>query len=105
MLESDPETIACEVPVWYDRPEDVKLHIEGVLTGHIDILRYEKDGRIGIWDYKPRAKYEKKAHMQVYLYALMLSQRTGIPLNKFLCGYFDSSDAYSFNAEDADCYI
>jgi len=100
-LESDPETIACEVPVWYEQPQNSKLRIDGVLTGHIDILRYEKNDMIGIWDYKPRAKYEKKAHMQVYLYALMLSQRTGIPLNKFLCGYFDSKDAYCFKAENA----
>ena len=100
LLEYDPETIACEVPVWYEQPPNSKLRINGILTGHIDILRYENDGRIGIWDYKPRARYEKKAHMQVYLYALMLSQRTGIPLNRFLCGYFDVSDAYFFNSED-----
>ncbi len=100
LLESDPETIASEVPVWYKRPEGSRLNIDGVLTGHIDILRYEKNGMIGIWDYKPRAKYEKKAHMQVYLYALMISQRTGIPLDNFLCGYFDSADAYFFNARD-----
>ncbi len=101
LLESDPDTIACEVPVWYENPEQSRLCIEGVLTGHIDVLRFENNGRIGIWDYKPRARYEKKAHMQVYLYALMLSQRTGIPLSNFLCGYFDSTDAYFFNAEDA----
>ncbi len=100
-LESDPETIACEVPVWYEQPQNSKLRINGKLTGHIDILRYEKNGMIGIWDYKPRAKSEKKAHMQVYLYALMLSQRTGIPLSKFLCGYFDCKDAYYFKAGDA----
>lgn len=100
MLESDPDTIACEVPVWYEKPEESRLQITGKLTGHIDVLRFEKNGRIGIWDYKPRARYEKKAHMQVYLYALMLSQRSGIPLNNFLCGYFDSNDAYFFNAED-----
>ena len=101
LLESDPDTIGCEVPVWYEQPEENRLQITGILTGHIDVLRFEQNGRIGIWDYKPRARYEKKAHMQVYLYALMLSQRTGIPLNKFLCGYFDSVDAYFFNAEDA----
>ncbi len=103
LLESDPATIACEVPVWYQQPQNGKLNIEGVLTGHIDILRYEKDGMIGIWDYKPRARYERKAHMQVYLYALMLSQRTGIPLSNFLCGYFDSTDAYIFPAGQVDC--
>ena len=76
------------------------MQIMGKLTGHIDVLRAAKNGRIEIWDYKPRARYEKKAHMQVYLYALMLSQRSGIPLNNFLCGYFDSTDAYFFNAEE-----
>ncbi len=100
LLESDPGTIACEVPVWYEQSQNGRLSIEGVLTGHIDILRYEKNCMIEIWDYKPRARYEKKAHMQVYLYTVMLSQRTGIPLNNFLCGYFDQTDAYFFNAKD-----
>ncbi len=104
LLETDPETIASEVPVWYKQPQSSRLDIDGVLTGHIDILRYEKNGMIGIWDYKPRAKYEKKAYMQVYLYALMMSQRTGIPLGNFLCGYFDSTDAYFFRAEQVVCY-
>lgn len=104
-LETDPSAIAAEVPVWLEPGEMkqfkfLKSPFAGTLTGHIDLLRFENDGRIGIWDYKPRAKYEKSAHIQVFLYALMLSQRTGIPLNKFLCGYFDSKMVFYFNPSD-----
>jgi hypothetical protein len=67
------------------------------LTGHIDVLRREEDGRLGVWDYKPRAAAERDAHIQVFLYALMLSLRTGLPLTAFLCGYFDEKDAYLFD--------
>lgn len=103
LLESDPQSIAAEVPVWLE-PQETK-HIlnylfDGTLTGHIDLLRYEKNGIVGIWDYKPHAKYERRAHIQVYLYALMLSLRTGIPLDNFLCGYFDSEDAFYYYAKD-----
>ena len=104
-LETDPCAIAAEVPVWLEPNEMkqfrfLKSPFAGTLTGHIDLLRYENDGRIGIWDYKPHAKYEKSAHMQVFLYALMLSQRTGIPLNGFLCGYFDSENVFYFDPSD-----
>jgi hypothetical protein len=66
------------------------------LTGHIDVLRLEEDGRLGVWDYKPHAAAERDACIQVFLYALMLSLRTGLPLSAFLCGYFDEKDAYLF---------
>lgn len=105
LLETDPFTVAAEIPVWLEPGEMeqfgfLRSPLKGTLTGHIDILRYEDNEMIGIWDYKPRAKYEKHAHMQVFLYALMLSQRTGLPLDRFLCGYFDSKTAFYFNASD-----
>jgi len=105
-LETDPSAVAAEVPVWLEPEEKeefgfLKSHLTGTLTGHIDLLRYENNNMIGIWDYKPRAKYEKYAHVQVFLYALMLSRRTGLPLNRFLCGYFDSKDTFFFNAGSA----
>jgi hypothetical protein len=104
-LETDPSAIAAEIPVWLEPGEMEQFRFlrspfMGTLTGHIDLLRYEDNEMIGIWDYKPRAKYEKNAHIQVFLYALMLSQRTGFPLNRFLCGYFDSKTAFYFNASD-----
>ena len=71
------------------------------LTGHIDVLRREEDGLLGVWDYKPHAAAERNAHIQVFLYALMLSLRTGLPLSAFLCGYFDEKDAYLFSPAEA----
>jgi hypothetical protein len=99
-LEHDPLTVACEVPVWMEAWEfgDYQqiLGTRAPLTGHIDLLRREADGRLGVWDYKPRAAAERHAHLQVFFYALMLSLRTGLPLSAFVCGYFDEKDAYLF---------
>jgi hypothetical protein len=99
-LEHNPNTIACEVPVWMESWEFTDysrvLKTHETLTGHIDVLRYENDGLVGVWDYKPRAAAERGAGLQVFLYALMLSLRTGLPMSAFLCGYFDEKDAYVF---------
>ena len=104
-LEHDPATIACEVPVWTESWEfaDYPRILETCdpLTGHIDVLRHEDDGLLGVWDYKPHAAAERDAHIQVFLYALMLSLRTGLPLAAFLCGYFDEKDAYLFRPAQA----
>jgi hypothetical protein len=103
-LEHNPHTIACEVPVWMESWEFADypriLKTRDTLTGHIDVLRYEDDGRLGVWDYKPRAVAERSADIQVFLYALMLALRTGLPLTAFLCGYFDEQDAYLFRPSE-----
>ena len=100
-LSNDPSTIACEVPIWLESSElkdySEVFHTKDTLTGHIDVLRYEKDGMIGVWDYKPGASGEIDGTIQVFLYALMLSFRTGISLKNFVCGYFDETDVFSFN--------
>lgn len=103
LLEEDPYTLAIEVPLWL-MPSELDGYAQlfrttTPLTGHIDLLRIE-DGKIWVWDYKPNARYEKYAATQVYFYAYMLSQRTGIPLENFRCGYFDTSDAFAFNPVD-----
>lgn len=102
-LEHDPKSIACEIPVWLEAAElaDYQKVFETdlPLTGHIDLLRYA-GGQIEVWDYKPHAKREVKAHVQVWLYALMLAVRTGLSLQRFRCGYFDEQDAYLFSPAD-----
>lgn len=100
LLLEDSCTVATEVPLWLE-PHEISnytelFQVDDILTGHVDILRYEKDGRIGVWDYKPRALDEQNAVIQVFLYALMLSIRTGICLKDIVCGYFDESDAFFF---------
>ncbi len=99
MLENDDKTIAMEVPIWLE-PEELDNYQELFrspfpLSGHIDLVRVE-DGKIWIWDYKPGARKERFASTQVSFYAYMLSRRSGIPLDHFRCGYFDSEDAYVF---------
>ena len=99
-LLNDPKSIACEIPVWIEPVElsdyrDV-FHTKEPLTGHIDLVRYEGQ-KIAVWDYKPKAAKEVTATTQVFLYALMLSVRTGISFNRFICGYFDEKDLYVFN--------
>ena len=99
MLENDYETVAIEVPIWLNADEIPRYEeLFGTtepLTGHIDLVTIE-DGKIWVWDYKPNAHKEKYADTQVYFYSLMLSKRTGIPLDKFRCGYFDWDRAYMF---------
>ena len=100
MLENDDKTIAMEVPVWLNDKEFENFlrtfRSDEPLTGHIDILRVEDD-KIWIWDYKPKSLEEKFASTQIYFYCLMLSNRTGIPLEKFRCGYFDDRTAFVFD--------
>jgi len=99
MLQNDNKTIGMEVPIWIlaDELPDYEslLDSKEALTGHIDALRIE-DGKVWVWDYKPNAHKEKYASTQVNFYALMLSQRTGIPIEKFRCGYFDDELAFVF---------
>jgi hypothetical protein len=99
LLENDSNTVSIETPIWI-HPNELSnfkkmFDSEDPLSGHIDVLRVE-DGKVWIWDYKPKATLEKYASTQVYFYALMLSRRTGIPLEKFRCGYFNDSIAYAF---------
>ncbi len=99
LLNNDPQSIACEIPVWMEAAElcdyGEVFRTEKSLTGHIALLRYE-DSKIVVWDYKPKAAKETTAAIQVFLYALMLSMRTGICLRQFHCGYFDEKDCYIF---------
>ena len=102
MLNYDPKTIAVEVPLWIESHEN--MHHERIfntnepLSGHIDVLRIEDD-KIWVWDFKPGAHLEKFAVTQTFFYSLMLSKRTGIPLNDFRCGYFDDELAFMFKPE------
>jgi len=102
MLENDTNTVAIEVPIWLNNNEIEGYHsLFGSyepLTGHIDVVGVEA-GKIWVWDYKPNAHKEKYANTQVYFYSLMLSKRTGIPLERFMCGYFDAERAYMFKPE------
>ena len=99
MLETDDKTVAVEVPLWIE-PGEVSSYREVFgsdlpFTGHIDALSIT-DEKIWVWDYKPGAAKEKYAHVQTYMYALALSKRTGLSLEHFRCGYFDSEDCYVF---------
>ncbi|MGV8161840.1 MAG: PD-(D/E)XK nuclease family protein [Candidatus Nanoarchaeia archaeon] len=100
MLSFDNKTLAIEIPLWLTKDEFndfEKLFCSNLaLSGHIDLIRIEQ-GKIWIWDYKPKACKEKYATTQTYFYAIMLSKRTNIPLEKFMCGYFDDLDVYIFD--------
>jgi hypothetical protein len=99
MLQNDNKTISIEVPIWLFESELPNytdfFNSSDALTGHIDALRIE-DNLVWVWDYKPNAHKEKYATTQTNFYALMLSQRTGIPMTKFRCGYFDDEHAFVF---------
>jgi hypothetical protein len=99
LLHADAKTLSVEVPLWLD-PHEIEnyetiFQSSEALTGHIDILRVE-NGKVWIWDYKPAAHKEKWAATQLNCYATMLSKRTGIALEHFMCGYFDEHTSFVF---------
>jgi hypothetical protein len=105
MLQNDDKTISIEVPIWLLEPELPNytdfFSSSDALTGHIDALRIE-DGFVWVWDYKPNAHREKYASTQTNFYALMLSQRSSIPIERFRCGYFDDEHAFIFKPLNRD---
>jgi hypothetical protein len=96
-LLNDSRSIVAELPVWADENElaGISLRFGFPLTGHIDLVRYNEEC-VEIWDYKPRANKEKWVHVQTWLYALILSIRTGITLDQIMCGWFDEENAFVF---------
>jgi hypothetical protein len=100
LLENDAKSICAELPIWTEPREisDFKdVFGESLpLTGHIDLVRRESDGSIGLWDYKPNAFKESRAHIQLLYYAFMFSFRTGLAMRKIMCGYFDEVDVFTF---------
>jgi hypothetical protein len=93
MLANDSATVAVEVPVYLYPHEALDLKLQGVLTGHIDVLQI-RGRQLWILDYKPEARLETRAKFQVYLYARALSARTGIPMRRIGLAYFDDRDYF-----------
>ena len=104
MLATDSATVAVEVPV-YLSPADIRhfrkalgfnvpIETAETLTGHIDVIQI-RNGAIHILDYKPGAKREKPI-VQLMVYALALSRRTGLRLYDFVCAWFDERHYYEF---------
>jgi len=106
-LINDSTTIAIEVPVYINPRElslkeqkDYGINLEEPLSGHIDILQVRWN-KIHVLDYKSEAKISDRVTAeQVFLYTLALSTRTNIPLNKFICAYFDKNDYYEFSPKN-----
>ena len=103
MLVNDSVTVAVEVPVYLTRDDIAYYRSRGfdmdfesdVITGHIDFLQI-RNGHVHILDYKPDARKETHAHVQLTIYALALARRTGLPLRYFKCGWFDEKDYFDF---------
>src|SRR3989344_2354213 len=93
MLNSDRDTIAVEVPIWFwDKNKNIGI------CGHIDILQV-KFGKIWVLDYKPEAVKENfnSVVSQLFNYALGLSFRAKIPLTNIKCAWFDEDKIFSFD--------
>ena len=90
MLVNDSATIAVEIPVYltkediaYYRSRGFTLDFESdFITGHVDFLQL-RDGYLQILDYKPDARKEKHAHVQLTIYALALARRANLPVKAF----------------------
>lgn len=79
-----PDCIATELPVWNSE-----------WSGLIDIVLYNrKAGRIAILDFKPDASKERSVSGQLYRYAKLLSECTGIPMSDIDTFYFDGKNTY-----------
>jgi ATP-dependent exoDNAse (exonuclease V) beta subunit len=103
MLINDSVTVAVEIPIYltatdlaYYRHHGFDLDFDAeVVTGHIDFLQI-RNGRLHILDYKPEARNETHAHVQLTIYALALARRAGLPLKLFKCAWFDEKDYFEF---------
>ena len=103
-LANDSTTVAIEVPVYIKPGELTKteqkeygLTLNEPLSGHIDILQ-QRFNKIHILDYKSDAKKSDKTTAdQLFLYALALNKRTGIPLRKITCAYFDDKNYFQLS--------
>ena len=103
MLVNDSVTVAVEIPIYltrediaYFRSRGFNLNFEtDLITGHIDFLQI-RNGFLHILDYKPDARKEKHAHIQLSIYALALSRRVQLPLKYFKCAWFDEHDYFEF---------
>jgi ATP-dependent exoDNAse (exonuclease V) beta subunit len=103
LVVNDSVTLAVEVPVFltkddigYYRTRGFSFEFDSaVITGHIDFLQI-RNGHIHILDYKPEARKETHAHVQLTIYALALARRASLPLRLFKCGWFDEKDYFEF---------
>lgn len=83
-MENCPECLATEVPLWTEE-----------YSGCADLMTLKLDPfKIGIWDFKPDAKKEKKATGQVYRYVKAAVEQTGIDPKHFEAGYFDGTNFF-----------
>jgi hypothetical protein len=103
MLANDSATVAVEIPVYLTKEDIAYYRDQGFtidfdsefITGHIDFLQV-RDGYLQILDYKPDARKEKHAHVQLTIYALALARRANLPLKSIKCAWFDEKDYFEF---------
>ena len=101
MLINDTATVAVEVPVYLSAHELKAYGMDSgtPITGHIDVVQVRWD-KIYILDYKPELRADAKTVSQLYMYGLALSKRTGIPLERFRCAFFNDRSYYEFDPCD-----
>jgi hypothetical protein len=107
MLANDSVTLAVEIPIWLRESDIAAIEArwgislaakvprgERTITGHIDFLQV-RNGAVHLLDYKPDAT-TNKPFAQLTIYALALSQLTGIPLFDFKCAWFNEHQYCEF---------
>jgi ATP-dependent exoDNAse (exonuclease V) beta subunit len=107
MLANDSVTLAVEIPIWLREPDIAAIEArwgislaakvpraDRTITGHIDFLQV-RNGAVHLLDYKPDAM-TNKPFAQLTIYALALSQLTGIPLFDFKCAWFNEHQYCEF---------
>ncbi len=103
MLINDSVTVVTEISAYltthdlaHCRRHAFELDFQAnIITGHLSLLRV-RNGYIHVLGYKPGAKKENHAHVQLTIYALALSRRCELPVKNFKCAWFDEFDYFEF---------
>lgn len=82
MMRYDPYTIAMEIPIW-----------NNIMSGFSDIWRWYND-KLQIFDFKPEAKKEKKAAIQLLWNRELAHHNTGLKRSRIECFYGDDTNCY-----------
>lgn len=86
ILIKDKDSIAIEVPIWYEREDNT-------ITGHIDLLQVQDD-LVKVIDYKPEGNFLISLP-QVAMYGYILKSR--LDLKNIKCISFNKDEAWEYD--------
>jgi len=88
IINHDKNTVGIEIPVWLRNNNNI-------ITGHVDLIRIDKNGTPSIIDYKPESFFH--ALPQVCIYGIVLKKMCN--LEKLKCAIFNKDRMWEFDPE------